>query len=171
MKEKELKYIIREIRQEEIGALEDLLYEAIFQPDESKLLPREVIKQPDISVYIDEFGEKEDDLCLVAEVEGKIIGAVWTRILDGQIKGYGNIDSKTPEFAIALFKGYRKQGIGTELMRQMLVKLRKKGYLKASLSVDRANYARRMYEKVGFKSIKEQAHDCLMLCDLKAIDM
>ena len=50
-------YLIREIDSSELYLLEDFLYEAIFQPDESKLLPREVIKQPDISVYIDENEE------------------------------------------------------------------------------------------------------------------
>lgn len=34
-----------------------MLYEAIFQPDEDNLLPREVIKQPEIGIYIDNWGK------------------------------------------------------------------------------------------------------------------
>lgn len=77
-------YFIRAIRPEEILLLSDFLYEAIFQTDESNLLPREVIKQPELSVFIDAFG-KEDDHCLVAEYDGTVVGAVWTRIIAGAV--------------------------------------------------------------------------------------
>lgn len=39
-------YTIREIKPSEIHLLEDFLYEAIFQKDESNLLPRDVIINP-----------------------------------------------------------------------------------------------------------------------------
>lgn len=78
---------------DESEILKDMLYEAIFQPDESKLVLKEIIKQPELSVYIDNWGQK-DDLCFVAVINEKIIGAVWTRILDGEFKGFGNIDNK-----------------------------------------------------------------------------
>lgn len=102
------KYLIRKIEPHELSILEEMLYEAIFQPDENNILPKDVIKQPEISVYIKHWG-KPDDLCLVVDVDGKIIGAVWTRILAGKTKGYGNIDDQTPEFAIFFFKEYRKK--------------------------------------------------------------
>ncbi|CDX02948.1 Acetyltransferase GNAT [Desulfitobacterium hafniense] len=158
-------YLIREIQLHELGILEDMLYEAIFQPDENNLLPREVIKQPKIGVYIDNWG-KPDDLCLVADVDGKIIGAVWTRILAGNIKGYGNIDDQTPEFAISLVKEYRGKGIGTVLMKMMIEKLKERGYKQASLSVAKDNYALKMYQNVGFEIFAEQEQDYLMLLDL-----
>jgi ribosomal protein S18 acetylase RimI-like enzyme len=157
---------IRKLRADEIGVLDDLLYEAIFQPDESNLLPRDIIKQPELSVYTDHFG-KADDCCLIAEVNGKIAGAVWTRILTGNVKGYGNIDDSTPEFAIALFKEYRNQGIGTQLMKAMILHLQEKGYKQTSLSVAKDNYAFKMYKKLGFKIIAEQEHDYLMVLQLK----
>ena len=59
-------YQIREMRSGERYILDDMLYEAIFQPDENNLLPREIIQRPEIKVYIEDFG-KEDDYCLVAE--------------------------------------------------------------------------------------------------------
>lgn len=39
-----------------------------------------------------------DDNCLVAEADGKLIGAVWTRI----IRGFGSIDDTTLELTIFL---------------------------------------------------------------------
>lgn len=60
------------------------------------------------------------------------------------------IDDATPSFAISLLKKYRGDGIGTKLMVQMLDELRKQGYEKASLAVQKMNYAVRMYKYVCF---------------------
>jgi len=155
-------YSIRDLKPDEVYILDDMLYEAIFQKDENNLLPKEVINHPELKVYIDNWGQP-DDRCLVAEMNGKIVGAVWTRILDGKVKGYGNVDSQTPEFAISLFREYRNQGIGTTLMQEMIEKLRKQKYTQVSLSVAKDNYALRMYRKLGFKIIKEKDEDYLMI--------
>lgn len=156
-------YIIRPIKIEEIPVLEDFLYEAIFQRDENNLLPRDIIKQPELSVYIDDFG-RTDDHCLVAESDGKIVGAVWTRILTGSVKGFGYVDDYTPEFAISLFKEYRNKGIGTNLMNSMLRFLKDFGYTQTSLAVQKDNYALKLYQSVGFIIIAESEQDYLMLC-------
>jgi len=160
-----INYNIRAIKPSEIFLLEDFIYEAIFQKEETTSLPRDIINNPDIRVYIEDFG-KPDDLCLVAEVDGKIVGAVWTRILCGEVKGYGNIDNQTPEFAISLYKKYRNKGIGTALMKDMLELLKKHGYKRTSLAVQKDNYAVRMYEKVGFKIMKELEEEYLMVHNL-----
>ena len=158
--------IIREILPQEIKSLEDFLYEALYQPNKANPIPREVIKNPKISVYIDNFGEQEDDYCLVADLGGKLVGAVWVRILAGEIKGYGNIDEKTPEFAISILENYRNLGIGTQLMKTMIDYLRKNNYEQTSLSVNKENYAVKLYKNVGFEIIKENKDDYLMLLKL-----
>lgn len=151
-------YEIRKIKKEETDVLSDFLYEAIFQRDENNLAPRDIIKKPELSVYIDDFGQ-EDDNCLVAVCDGKIVGAVWTRI----IKGYGSVDDNTPEFAISLYKDYRARGIGTNMMLEMIELLRGKGYKQTSLAVQKDNYAVRMYKKVGFQIIDELEEEFLMI--------
>jgi GNAT superfamily N-acetyltransferase len=112
-----------------------MLYEAIYQPDEAHPIPRNIIELPEIRVYIDNFGQKKDDYCLVADLNGEIIGTVWIRILTSDIKGFGNIDDETPEFAISLYKEYRNQRIGTRLMKVMIEYLRENEYKQASLNV------------------------------------
>jgi len=77
--------------------------------------PESIIKQPELQVYVSGFGQK-DDCCLVAEVDGKIIGAVWTRIMND----YGHIDNSIPSFAISLYNDFRGQEIGTSLMKKCL---------------------------------------------------
>ena len=100
----------------------------------------------------------KDDYCLCAEVEKKVVGAVWVR----NIAGFGRVDDDTPEFAISLYPDFRGNGIGTELMKQMLRVLQRKGYKKASLAVQKDNYALRMYQKIGFKIIGENTEEFLM---------
>ena len=156
------KYLIRAMKQDEVGILKDMLYEAIFQPEETNLLPRDVVEQPELSIYINNWGQP-DDLCFIAEIDGKIVGAVWTRILAGEIKGFGNIDPETPEFAISLYKEYRNQGIGTSLMKQMLQHLKTCGYRQTSLAVQKENYAVKMYLNVGFKIFCESTDEYLMV--------
>lgn len=159
--------VIRKIKTEEISILEDLLYEAIFQPENKPRIPKDIIKNPEINLYIKNFGKKQDDHCLIAQTEGKIVGAVWVRILADDIKGFGNIDSQTPEFAISLFKEYRNKGYGTMLMKEMIGYLKNKGYKQTSLSVNKENYAARMYQNLGFSIIKENKDDFLMLLELE----
>ena len=79
---------------------------------------------------------------------------------------YGHVDDETPSFAISLYKDYRGKGIGTEMMHQMLSLLKTQGYEKASLAVQKANYAVKMYEKVGFKTIDENEEEYIMICEL-----
>ena len=155
--------IIREIRPEEFPVLDDFLYEAIFIPEGVPAPPRTIIENEDLQVYVRDFGKKADDRCLVAEVAGKVVGAVWTRVMND----YGHITDGIPSLAISLYKGYRNQGIGTELLREMLQLLRRDGYPQVSLSVQKANYAFRMYQKAGFEVLKETGEEYLMVCTMK----
>lgn len=154
--------VIREIRPEEIPVLDDFLYEALFIPEGSPAPPRSILENEDLQVYVRDFGKESDDRCLVAEVDGKIVGAVWTRIMDD----YGHIDDQTPSLAISLYKEYRNRGIGTQLMRRMLERLRADGYKGVSLSVQKANYALQMYRKLGFVPITDHGNELLMVCRL-----
>ena len=154
--------IIRKIREEEIPLLDDFLYEVIFIPDGVEPPPKSVIFNDDLQVYVLGFGQNSDDHCLVAEYDGKVVGAVWVRIMDD----YGHIDKMTPSLAISLFKEYRNKGIGTEMLKQMLDLLRDKGYKKVSLSVQKTNYALKMYLKSGFKVVAERGEELLMICQL-----
>lgn len=51
-------------------------------------------------------------------------------------------------------------------MDKMLALLREKEFKRASLSVQKANYAFQMYRKVGFKTIDEKPEEYIMVCDL-----
>ena len=152
--------LIRKLRENEKELLRDFLYEAIFIPEGVTPPPREIIEQPELRIYYEHFGTGKADHCLVAEDDGRVVGAVWTRIMDD----YGHVDDETPSFAISLYKEYRGQGIGTKLMTGMLEELKRNGYTRASLAVQKANYAVKMYEKVGFKTVDKNDEEFYQIC-------
>ena len=154
--------LIRKLSVGEIGLLKDFLYEAIFIPEGVEPPPRDIVEQPELRIYYEYFGRGAADHCLVAEADGHVVGAVWTRIMDD----YGHVDDETPSFAISLIPEYRGKGIGTRLMRNMLNLLKEQGFKQASLAVQKANYAVRMYKKVGFEIIDENDEEYIMVCTL-----
>jgi len=142
--------VIREIDQSELLFLDDMLNEAIFIPEGVDKLSRDIIKHPDLYKYIKDFGQI-GDICLVAELQGKLVGAIWTRIFSENDKGYGFVDKDTPELSMALYEEYRHKGIGKILLKEMIHKLTEQGYRQVSLSVDKQNYAYGFYKRNGFK--------------------
>ena len=155
-------YQIRRIKEAEYEILDTFLYEAIYIPEGFDPPARDIILRPELQVYVNEFGNRTGDNGLVAEIDGRIVGAVWTRIMDD----YGHVDDDTPSIAISILQGYRGFGIGTKLMEQMLVELRKQKYKKVSLSVQKKNYAVQMYKKVGFEIVHENDEEYIMVCML-----
>jgi len=155
---------IRKIRPNEYELLNEFLYEAIYIPEGVQAPPKSIISAPELQVYVAEFGTKKDDICYLAEVNGKVVGAVWVRVMDD----YGHIEDGVPSFAISLYKEYRGLGIGTALMKSMLDELKQRGYKKASLAVQKANYAVKMYKKVGFETVDENDEEFLMVWEPKS---
>lgn len=158
-----MNYCIREIKKDEVNKLKDFLYEAIFIPQGVQPPPKNIIDKPELQVYISDFGRRKDDNCLVATIDGMIVGAVWVRIMHD----YGYVDDNTPSFAISLYKQYRGLGIGTDLMKTMLMLLKNKGYHQTSLAVQKANYAVKMYKNVGFEIVGENEEEYIMICNLE----
>jgi len=76
---------------------------------------------------------------------------------------YGHIDDETPSLAISLYNEYRGFGIGTAMMKEMLALLKTHGYNRVSLSVQKANYAAKLYLKVGFEIVRESEEEYIML--------
>ena len=154
--------MIRKLYPEEADLLRDFLYEAIFIPEGVEPPTRDIVERPELRIYYDDFGTGPADHCLVAEAAGRVVGAAWVRIMND----YGHVDDETPSFAISLIPEYRGRGIGTGLMKEMLTLLKDCGFKQASLAVQKANYAVRMYKDVGFKIIDENDEEFIMVCEL-----
>ena len=152
-------YTIRELSTDERDVLETFLYQAIFIPEGITPPPFDIIKQPELQVYIKGFGEQDGDICLVAECDSKIVGAVWVRIMND----YGHVSNDMPSLAISLLPEYRGKGIGTALMQSMIKMVSQQGYKGISLSVQKQNYAAKMYRKLGFNTIENKDEELIMV--------
>ena len=144
--------IVRPIRPDETILLLDFLYEAVYQPDASHLAPRTILQHPSLWKYVEAFGTRKGDLCVVAEVDKVVVGAVWTRL----IHSYGFVDNKTPELSISLYPR-------TKLIHGIFEELSHAGYWSVSLSVSKQNPAVRMYLRTGFAIVQENDADYIMI--------
>lgn len=82
---------------------------------------------------------------------------------------YGHIDMDTPSLAMSVLKACRGMEIGTLLLTQMLLAEKTAGYAKLSLSVQKVNYAVKLYRKAGFTTVKETTEEYIMVADLSRI--
>lgn len=142
---------IREAREEDKVFIEDMRYEAIFIP-EHKPPKAEIFAQPAMRKYYEGWGRKGDRAMVAVSEEGEKIGAVWYRLFSDEDRGYGFIDSQTPELGIGLVTKYRGMGIGTKLMKRIIEAAKDDGFHSLSLSVDSRNTAAlNLYRKTGFQ--------------------
>lgn len=148
---------IRKMKPSERHLLSDYLYKAIFVPEGYVgEIPRSILKEdPKLVAAIEEFGTHKGDVAFVAEQDGRVVGACWTRTTDI----YGHIDDETPAFSISVDADTRNQSIGTQLMQATLDELRRLGFTCCSLGVQKANPALRLYERLGFRIVGNGADD------------
>ena len=157
-----MKYTIRQAKPSEYSMLGGFLYEAIFIPEGVEPPPKDIIDLPELQVYTENFGSRKGNICFLAENDNNIIGAAWTRIMND----YGHVDADTPSLAIALYNQYRGHGIGTALMHELLSEVKNQGFTSVSLAVQKANYAYRMYKKLGFETVRETEEEYIMVIKL-----
>lgn len=164
MAEKEpMFYQIRHLHPDETPLLETFLYEAIFIPNGVTPPPRTIINQPSLRGYINDFGSGTCDHALVAMLpDGIAVGAVWVRLLPEEHSLLNNV----PTLAISVLSAYRAQGIGTALLRAMLVQLASHGCQRVALSVQKANSALHLYQRIGFTIVKENGEEIVMVCEV-----
>lgn len=151
-------FVIRKLDISEASLLKEFTYMAIYVPHGVKMPPKSIVEQPALKIYYQDFGTEKGDICLVAETDNKIVGAVWTRI----VNDFAHIDDDTPSLAIAVAKECRGKGIGTRLLNEMFAVLKDAGFLSVSLSVQKENFAVNMYHRVGFEVVKDNGGELVM---------
>lgn len=161
-----MSYIIRSIEIADEPFLWDLLYQALYVPPEAYPLPRDIIFQPELAKYVQNWGLGEDTgLIAVLEESQKLVGAAWLRVFKSSNPGYGYINDSTPELSISVLPKYRGQGIGTKLLTKLFSQVRNR-YSAISLSVSSNNPALRLYRRFGFEIISQEDNSLTMKKDL-----
>jgi ribosomal protein S18 acetylase RimI-like enzyme len=153
---------IREIKSVEYEFLREMLYEAIYFADENQKPPRSIVFEPQLSKYVDNFGQN-GDLAFVIFVENEPVGAIWARLFPESYQSYGFFDETTPELSMAIKENYRNRGFGTRLLEKLLEALKINGFKKVSLSADKRNRAVNLYRRSGFETVSEQKTSLTML--------
>lgn len=155
--------IINPLTAAEQQFLWEMLYLAIYVPPGTAPLPQNIVQQPDIAMYAAGWGQSTDIglYALDAQTDTKI-GAAWLRLFTAEHKGYGYIDDATPELSMAIVPGYRGQGVGSQLLTELLLLARNK-YSSVSLSVATGNPAVNLYTRFGFATVCKDEHSLVML--------
>ncbi len=105
----------------------------------------------DLARYVEGWGRNGDMGC-ICEQDELPIGAAWLRLWSAKNRGYGYVDERIPELAIAVIPTSRGQGIGTALLTRTLTAA--KGTFPAvSLSIRSDNPALKLYKRLGFEPV------------------
>ena len=157
---------VRDLRADETPFLEQMLYTALAWRPDVELPAREwVLAHPQVVVFHAGWG-RAGDVGLVGEETGEPIGLAWYRFFTNEEHGEGYVDEATPELAIAVVDGYRGRGVGRLLMESIHARARADGVEQISLSVDRDNPARRLYERLGYVDLEPDDEDGRMVLRL-----
>jgi ribosomal protein S18 acetylase RimI-like enzyme len=150
--------IIRRGGHQDVRFLRDMLHHAYYwrERDPGSTAMR----------YVRAWG-RPGDTAVIALEDGFPVGAAWYRVFPASEPGYGYIDDRTPELAIAVVPSKRGHGIGDALLRALLEKARQAGYPSLSLSVDSHNAgAIRLYERHGFERTDDDGDSVTMVTRL-----
>jgi len=115
--------------------------------------------------YVDGWG-REGDAALVWMDGGHRVGAGWYRLFRAGAPGHGFVDEETPELTIAVVPSKQRQGIGEELLRELLARARADGFGAISASVRSNDPDRANYEAEGFQPVAEQGNAVTLLLRL-----
>ena len=143
--------IIRNLKENEFDFLTDMFYESIYIP-ENKPDKEDLINSSHFKKYHEGWGRNGDTALIALNTNNQAVGAVWYRLFNEFNKGYGYVDSNTPELGIAVTEEVRGMGVGTLLMKKIIHQAICEGYKSISLSVDPKNSnAVHIYKKLGFE--------------------
>ncbi len=153
----------RDATEEYLPSIKRVLYEAVaWNPDRRLPPPEQTLEMPQLAMYHRGWG-RPGDLAVVAELDGEVIGGALCRLFTNEEHGHGFYDEDTPELGVAVWGGHRGQGIGTCLIEHLERRAVAEGVEKLSLSVESANRARNVYERMGYELVAEGEGDLLML--------
>jgi ribosomal protein S18 acetylase RimI-like enzyme len=151
------KVVVRRGGAQDLRFLRDMLHHAFYWKE------RDPGMGPGpVALYVKAWG-RPGDTAVIAIEGGFPVGAAWYRLFSAERPGYGFVDERTPELAIAVVPSARGKGVGSALLDALLARAREDGYPSISLSVDRNNAgAIELYQRRGFAQVGEDADSLTM---------
>lgn len=137
--------------------LEMVVVAAFWRPDGPRGSVGDVLGEPRLAHYVEGWPRVEDFGVVVTEAQDarRPVGAAWARLFPESDPGYGFVDAATPEVSMGVVSQWRGRGAGSRLLAALIASARERGLPALSLSVERDNYARAFYERLGFRTVAE----------------
>ena len=153
--------VIRTGGARDVRFLRDMLHHAYYWRERSP-----GVGPGPVALYVKGWG-RPGDTAVIGLVDGFPVGAAWYRLFRASQPGFGFVDERTPELAVAVVPNARGKGVGGALLDALLERARAAGHAALSLCVDRENTgAIRVYEQHGFERVSENADSVTMVCRL-----
>jgi ribosomal protein S18 acetylase RimI-like enzyme len=142
--------VIRIATKEDLPFLQEMLREAaLWRGDAPRPTMAEFLSNPESRKLLKDWG-RPTDAAVVAEEDTEPVGAAWYRFWSDADHSWGYIAEDVPELGVAVAASHRSKGIGRALLDALIDEARVRGLRAVSLSVAPDNYARRLYESLGF---------------------
>lgn len=138
-----------------------------WQPATAPRSVAAVRADPLLARYVDGWPRTGDSGVIATDDDGTPIGAAWYRYFTATAPGYGFVSPTIPELSLAVAPQARGVGTGRQLLASLLGVARNQGLTRVSLSVDRANPARRLYQRMGFTISSSNGGSLTMTIDLE----
>ena len=143
---------IRLAQPDDVHFLRDMCWEAVAVAPVMRALGKEAaLNRPENRKYLAGWGPPSDAAVVAVDDAGRRLGAAWYRRFPADAPGYGFVAADVPELGIGVAPVARGKGIGGALLAALLAHARETGERALSLSVDRQNPARTLYERHGFR--------------------
>jgi ribosomal protein S18 acetylase RimI-like enzyme len=141
--------LIREVNVDDVPFLWLMLTYAAWMDPPGASSVAAAVHDEYLRTYVEDWG-RPDDLGVVAVRNGgERIGAAWLRLGKEQ-STFKVSDAEVPELATAVLPAERGQGIGGDMMEQLIARASAR-YPAIVLSVRGNNPAVRFYERLGFR--------------------
>jgi ribosomal protein S18 acetylase RimI-like enzyme len=134
---------------------------AVWRPNKPTPTADEVLADPRYAMYLAGW-PRQGDYGLVAE-QDRPLGAAWYRTYTEVSHGYGFVAAGVPELSIAVIASRRREGIGRQLLIDLINASVGQGCPALSLSVREENPARGLYESVGFVCLRKHGSSWTMI--------
>ncbi|GAA4146049.1 GNAT family N-acetyltransferase [Leifsonia shinshuensis] len=148
---------IRQAAAEDARILADMLVEAANW-NALRARPRvAVLEDPKVLRYVAGWKRPGDFGCVAEDTHGAPVGACWARLFPADEPGSGFVAVGVPELTLGVNTQWRAQGVGRALLQELGRLAAGSGANRLSLSVERANFAQRLYVSEGYITVESRA--------------
>jgi len=150
---------IRRATADDGAFITDMLLEAVNWSTEWKKQSRSRVLSANRTAHYTIGWPRDTDLGVIAEADGEPIGAAWLRFFCADDPGYGFVAADIPELTIGVAVPWRGRRVGRALLRAVAEHAQLAGIRQISLSVERKNFAQKLYLSEGYQIVDSSGRD------------